>query len=276
MNNPILDKDLELLSSYVDGQLTLLEKNQVEERLDSDSAYHDALEKLLRTHLILGILTQRPVPHNFTLSPDLNKKKANIPSFFQFFRLSSAVAALALVVLLVIDFFPFTTQPIITQQVEVVKAPAVAAQASKSNEHPMIIIWGSSQPEVLGRGGGGGDGQAGANSSYVIPQPGIASSAPSSEMAIAPNQPISPQAAPSLATAPEDKTAAPETVIGGNGPILGIPPSNERGIILSTLAVHPAPVTTEKISVIRIYELVMGAFTLLAGIIAFVLNKRRF
>jgi hypothetical protein len=276
MNNPILEKDLELLSSYVDGQLTPSEKNQVEERLNSNSAYPDALEKLLRTHLILRSLTQRPVPHNFTLSPDLDKKKANSPSFFQFFRLSSAVAALALVVLFVIDFFPFTTQPILTQKVEVVQAPVAAAPAAKSNEQPMIIIWGPSQPEVLGKGGGGGDGQAGANSSNAIPQPGIASSAPSSEMTAPPTQPISPQAAPSLATPPEDKTAAPETVVGGNGPILGIPPSNERGIILSTLAVHPAPVTTEKISVIRIYELVMGAFALLAGIIAFLLNKRRF
>jgi hypothetical protein len=276
MNNPILEKDLELLSSYLDGQLSLSEESQVLERLDSESAFHDTYEKLERTHLLLRSLPQHPVPHNFTLSPDLNKKKRFIPSFFQFFRLSSAVAALALVVLFVIDFFPFTTQPILTQQVEMVQVPAAAAPVAKSNEPPMIIIWGSSQPEVLGKGGGGGNGQGGANSAYAIPQPDIAPPGLSNEMAVPPIQPISPKLAPSLAAPPADAMTAPETAIGGTGPILGIPPSDERGSILSTLAIHPVSVTTEKINAIRVFELMVGAFALIAGIIAFLLKKRQF
>ena len=275
MNNPILEKDLELLSSYLDGQLSLSEESQVEGRLDSDSAFHDTYEKLECTHLILGSLTQLPVPHNFTLSPDLNKKKRFIPSFFQFFRLSSAVAALGLVVLLAIDFFPFAAQQPVFQRVEVVQVPAAAAPVAKSNEPPMIIIWGSSQPEVLGKGGGGvGGGDA--NSAYAIPQPNIASPGLSNEMAVPPAQPISPQLAPSLASPPADTMAAPETGIGGTGPILGIPPSNDRGSILSTLAIYPVSVTIEKNGAIRVFELMVGAFALIAGIIAFLLNKRQF
>jgi anti-sigma factor RsiW len=276
MNNPILEKDLELLSSYLDGQLSLSEEKQVKERLDSDSAFQEAFEKLERTHLILSSLTQLPVPHNFTLSPDLNKKKGYIPSFFQFFRLSSAIATLSLVVLLAIDYFPFAAQQPAFQRVEVVQVPAAAAPVAKSNEPPMIIIWGSSQPEVLGKGGGGGNGQGGANSAYAIPQPDMASPGLSSEMAVPPTQPISPQLAPSLAAPPEDTKAAPETGIGGTGPILGIPPSDERGLILSTPATYPGSVTSEKISAIRIFELMVGAFALLAGIIAFLLDKRQF
>jgi hypothetical protein len=275
MNNLIFEKDLELLSSYLDGQLTLSEKEQVEGRLKTDSAYQAAYEKLEQTHLILRSIPKLPVPHNFTISPTQNKKKINIPSIFQVFRFSSAVAALALVVLFVIDFFPFTVQQPLSQRVEAVQAPVAAAPVAKSNELPVIIIWGPSQPEVLGKGGGGSDGQAGANSSYAIPQPGIESSAPSSEMAIPPTQPISPQVGPPLASQTEDTKAAPETGIGGTGPILGIPPSNERGLILSTLEVHPSSVSTEKMSTIRISELVMGTFAILAGVIAFLLNKRR-
>ncbi len=276
MNNPILEKDLELLSSYLDGQLSLSEESQVEERLDSDSAFHDTYEKLERTHLILSSLTQLPVPHNFTLSPDLNKKKSNFPSFFQFFRLSSAIATLGLVVLLAIDYFPFAAQQPVFQRVEVVQVPAAAAPVAKSNEPPIIIIWGSSQPELLGKGGGGGNGQGGANSAYTIPQPDIASPGLSSEMAVPPTQPISPQLAPSLASPSEDTMSAPETGIGGTGPILGIPPSNDRGSILSTLAIHPVSVTIEKISTIRVFELMVGSFALLAGIVAYLLNKRQF
>jgi hypothetical protein len=274
MNNPILEKDLELLSSYLDGQLSITEKKLVEERLESDSACNEAYKKLQQTHLILGSLPRRPVPHNFTLSPERYKKKGNIPSFFQLFRFSSAVAVLGLIVLLVFDFLPLTTQSTLTQRVAVVQAPAAAAPAAKSNEPPMIIIWGSSQPQVAGKGGGDGMGEA--DSTYAVPQPDIASSALNGEQAIPPTQPISPLAEPSLESPSGDTKVAPETVISGTGPILGIPPSNERGIIESTLEVQPPTVKTEKISVIRISELVVGAFALFAGIIAFLLNKRRF
>jgi anti-sigma factor RsiW len=113
MNNLILENDLELLSSYLDGQLSLSEIDQLKEHLKSDSAYQDAFEKMQRTRLILRSLPQRPIPHNFTLSPDLNKKKGYSSSFFQFFRFSSAVAALGLMILLVMDFFPFNRQPLL-------------------------------------------------------------------------------------------------------------------------------------------------------------------
>ncbi len=282
MNKSILEHDLELLSSYLDDQLSPSEQKLVETRLESDSTYKEAFEKLRRTCLILRSLPQRPAPRNFTLSAEVNKKKVNIPSFFQIFRLSSAVAVLGLVILLVFDFLPFFGQSVINQNLEVAQAPAAAAPAAKPNEPPMIIIWGPSQPEVLGKGGGGGggDAQTGAITSNAIPQPATEPSALSSERVVPPAQTLSPQVESTLVAPLEDTLAAPqikesESAISGTGPILGIPPSNERGSVLSTLSVQPPTPNTEKVSAMRISELVLGALALLTGIIAFLLHKKQ-
>ena len=273
MNELILEHDLELLSSYLDGQLSTSEQELVEERLESDFIYNDAFEKLRRTRLILRSLPQRPAPRNFTLSAEVNKKKVNIPFFFQIFRFSSAVTVLGLVILLVFDYLPSNRQSVINQKLEVAQAPA-AADAAKSNEPPMIIIWGTSQPEVLGKGGGGGDGnaQTGAITSYAIPQSATEPSTLHSEKVIPPAQTLSPQVESTLA-APQIKES--ESAISGTGPILGIPPSNERGSVLFTLSVQSPAASTEKLDALRISELVMGALALLTGIIAFLLHKKQ-
>jgi len=281
MNELILERDLELLSSYLDDQLSPSEQELVEKRLESDSTYKEAFEKLRQTRLILRSLPQRSAPCNFTLSAEVNKKKVNIPSFFQIFRFSSVVAVLGLVILLVFDFLPSIRQSVINQKLEVAQAPAAAAPAAKSNEPPMIITRGTSQPEVLGKGGGGGgNGQTGAITSDAIPQPTAEPSALRNEKVIPPAQTLSPQVESTLVAPPEDTLVAPqikepESAISGPGPILGIPPSNERGGVLSTLSVQPPTLNTEIVDALRISEMVLGALALLTGIIAFLLHKKQ-
>ena len=279
MNKSILEHDLELLSSYLDGHLSLSEQEYVEERLESDLLYSDAFEKLRQTHLLLRSLPQRSAPRNFTLSTKPNENKANIPTFFQLFRFSSAVAALGLVILLVFDFLPIFTQSVLTRKIEVAQAPAAAVPAVKSNEPPMIIIWATSQPEVSGKGGGG-DAQTGAITSSANPQPAIEPSALSSERVVSPALTLSPQVESTLVAPLEDTLAAPQTqkfesAISGTGPILGIPPSNERGSVLSTLSVQSPAASPEKMDALHISELVLGVFALLTGIIAFLLHKKQ-
>ena len=282
MNELILEHDLELLSSYLDGQLSPSEQELVEKRLESDFTYKEVFEKLRRTCLILRSLPQRPAPRNFTLSAEVNNKKVNIPSFFQIFRFSSAVAVLGLVILLVFDFLPSFTQSALNQKSEGARVPVAAAPAVKSIEPPMIIIWGPSQPEVLGKGGGSGNGngQTGAITSFAIPQPALEPSTLNSEKVILPAQTLSPQVESTLVAPLEDTLADPqikesESAISGTGPILGIPPSNERGSVLSTLSVKSPTANTEKVSALRISELVLGALALLTGIIALFLHKKQ-
>ena len=282
MNKNILDHDLELLSSYLDGQLSPLEKKMVEKHLDSDAAYKEVFQKLLMTHVLLGNLPHYASPRNFTLSSEVIKKKDNIPSFFQIMRFSSAVAILGLVILLMFDFLPLNLQSAKNQKLEMAQAPAASSFASKSNEPPMIIIWATSQPEILGKGGGGGgkNGQTGAISSYAVPQPATEPSPLPNEKMISPPQPLSPQVESTFVAQPEDTQAAPqsnvtESALSGTGPILGIPPSNERGSVLSTFSVQPPLSSNEKVNTLRISELVLGGLAILTGIIAFLLHKKR-
>jgi hypothetical protein len=281
MNKSHFEHDLELLSSYLDDQLTSSEQKLVEERLSSDFIFKDAFEKLRRTRLILRSLPHHSAPRNFTLSKAVNKRKVNIPSFFQIFRFSSAVAVLGLVILLVFDFFPSFSQPVLTQNLEVAQAPDAIALSEKSKEPPMIIIWGTSQSEVLGKGGGGGDNaQIGVILSYVIPQPVTEPSALRSESVVPPVLSLTPQVESDLASPSENTLASPqikesEPAINGTGPILGIPPPNERGSVLSTPSVLSSMPNTEKFSSLRISELVLGVLAVMTGIVAFLLNKKQ-
>jgi len=280
MNKIIFGQDLELLSSYLDDQLSPSEQKLVEKRLESDSAYKQAFEKLQRTRLILRTLPQRAVPRNFTLSAEVNKKRVNIPSFFQIVRFSSAVAVLGLVILLVFDFLPSNLQSVKNQKLEAAQAPAAAAPAAKSNEPPMIIIWSTPQSEVLGKGGGGGNDQAGAISSYAIPQSTADQFALRNEKAISPAETLPPQseeiqASPTAAVPAVSQTPESKSSISGTGPILGIPPSNERGII-PTLSVQPSTTIIGKGSNLRVLEVVLGALAILTGITAFLLSKKQF
>ncbi len=282
MNKSILDNDLELLSSYLDSQLTSSEKRQVEERLESDSVYKEALQKLHQTRLILRSLPQRSAPRNFTLSAEMNKKKVHLPSFFQIFRFSSAVAVLGLVILLAFDFLPSLTQPMMNTKAEVAHLPAAAAPAVTSSEPPMIVTWATAQPEVMGKGGGGGGdgGQPGPITSYAIPQPSAESSALRSDLGTPSVAPLSPQSQSTLVSPPQAAVLAPkntesEPAVNGTGPILGVPPSDERGVILSTLSAQPPTPGSEKVNVLRIPELVLGVLALLTGIIAFIAHKKQ-
>lgn len=283
MNKIILDHDLELLSSYLDGQLSPADKKTVEKRLESDSAYKAAFEKLRRTHLLLHSLPQRAAPRNFTLSPEVVKKKVNIPSFFQIMRFSSAVAVLGLVILLVFDFLPLNLLSVGNHPLEVAQAPAASSSTTMSNEPPMIINWGTSQPEVFGKGGGGGgsgSGQTGTITTNTINEPATETSTLPNERAVSPPQPLSPRMGSTPAAQTEDTLAAPqskeaESALSATGPILGIPPSAERGKVLSTYPVQPPISSKEKVDALRISELVLGGIALLTGIIAFVLHKKQ-
>jgi hypothetical protein len=281
MNKSILEFDLELLSSYLDNQLHPSELESVQKRLETDSIYKDALEDLRRTRLILRSLPQHPAPRNFTISAEVKKKMRNIFNIFQIVRFSSAVAVLGLVVLVVFDFFPIFNQSALSTKHIEVQAPAVAAPAVQPNELPMIITWGAPQMEASGKGGGGdGNIQPDANNSYAILQSTAEPSALRAESPILPDQTIQPGLESTGKTPPEDAQVLPQTkeaepAISATGPILGIPPSSDRGSILSTLSVNPPLINDEKKDSLGFVELVIGGFALLTGIIAFLLYKKQ-
>ena len=152
-----------LLSAYLDGELSDREKRQVEEWLQQDPASRTALEGLRRTRQVLRRTPQKPVPHNFTLTPDMLRKPL-LPSISRMFSYSAALAGILLAAVLGLDLFGSMTSPQIARN-----ASEPVMQTFKTTEDtaaiekaaPQIIYWGNSGPLLGAYGkGGGGDGSA--------------------------------------------------------------------------------------------------------------------
>lgn len=115
-------RDLELLSSYLDGQLSPSDVTRLETRLRTEPQLADVLTDLRATRNLLRKLPKRRAPRNFTLTRKMVGQNPPLPRTYPLFRFASALATL-------LFFFSFGFN-------------AVGRMAA--------------QPPVFGMGGGGG------------------------------------------------------------------------------------------------------------------------
>lgn len=88
----------ELLSSYLDGQVSLPERRTVEEHLAGCAACRAELEELRQLTGLLRRLPQPPPPRSFVIGPQAARPAALSGSFSGYLRALSSVAAALLVV----------------------------------------------------------------------------------------------------------------------------------------------------------------------------------
>lgn len=91
-------REIELLSTYLDGHLSASESTRLESRLISDVELVSILSDLRATRGILRKLPARKAPHNFTLTRKMVGLKPPLPRAYPIFRFSTVVATLLLVV----------------------------------------------------------------------------------------------------------------------------------------------------------------------------------
>jgi hypothetical protein len=115
-------RDLELLSSYLDGQLSSADAARLEARLRTDPEMRSVLHDLRGTRSLLRQLPMRKAPRNFTLTPKMVGKNPPLPRSYPVFKFTAALATILL-------FFTYALN---------VLGPQLAAQ-----------------PAVFGMGGGG-------------------------------------------------------------------------------------------------------------------------
>ncbi|HLF73912.1 MAG TPA: hypothetical protein VI524_06180 [Anaerolineales bacterium] len=89
-------RDLELLSSYLDGQLRPSDSARLESRLASDPGLRAVLDDLRETRSLLRRLPARKAPRNFTLTRKMVEKNPPMPRAYPAFRLVTALATLLL------------------------------------------------------------------------------------------------------------------------------------------------------------------------------------
>jgi hypothetical protein len=90
-------RDLELLSSYLDGQLKPSDSARLENRLKTDPQLASALNDLRTTRTLLRKLPQRRAPRNFTLTRKMVGQNPPLPKAYPFFKFASALATLLFV-----------------------------------------------------------------------------------------------------------------------------------------------------------------------------------
>jgi hypothetical protein len=113
-------RDVELLSAYLDGQLSPSDSRRLESRLASDQNLQAVMDDLRTSRSLFRQLPQRRVPHNFTLTTKMAGLKAPEPRVYPVFRLATLVAAL----LFMLTFVVNKIAPIETIHLSIAQAPA--------------------------------------------------------------------------------------------------------------------------------------------------------
>lgn len=194
----------ELLSAYLDGQVSARERTAVEDRLRSDAAARQALAELRQMRKMMRSLPTRKVPHNFTLTRAMAQEQRS-PRAIPWLRLSSVLSGLVMVFLFLFQFSPALAPtapaPAAAPQAESMKAMEEPAADAAASGAPSIIIW-NGQP-VGGMGGGGysapeGMGGAEVESTSLLEAPADTAIKTAPEMTPTPVSPaaVLPQATP--------------------------------------------------------------------------------
>jgi len=97
MSSRLTPRDFEILSTYLDGQLTGSERTRFESRLQVETELQTTLEEMRRTRSILRAAPILRAPRNYTLKPDMVKVRRQSPRFYPVLRLASALASILFV-----------------------------------------------------------------------------------------------------------------------------------------------------------------------------------
>jgi anti-sigma factor RsiW len=90
-------RDLELLSAYLDGQLKPSDSAHLESRLKTDPQLASVLTDLRATRNLLRKLPARRAPRNFTLTRKMVGQNPPLPRAYPIFRFATALATLLFV-----------------------------------------------------------------------------------------------------------------------------------------------------------------------------------
>src|SRR5450432_2233959 len=101
-NNPPTEQDYELLSAYVDNQLSAADRTQLEARFESEPALRATLNDLRRTIVVLKASPSLTPPRNFTLDVARYRRDAPWWARYQTMQLMGAIGTMAGVVLVVL------------------------------------------------------------------------------------------------------------------------------------------------------------------------------
>ncbi len=138
------ERDLELLSAYLDNQLTVAERVNLDRRLEAEPRLRAELEELRATTALLRQLAPVRPPRSFTLDPATAPRPRRFFPITWFMQLGSGLAGLALVLLA-------TVQLLAVGSIGVEMAPdAAPAPAALESGAPTVATMAESAPKTSG------------------------------------------------------------------------------------------------------------------------------
>jgi hypothetical protein len=135
MKKPISLRDWELLSEYVDRQLSPKQAQRMEARLQQNPDLRDALNDLLRLKAVLRSAPRLKAPRRFTLKPEMVSQRPS-RRIYPVFQFASAVASLLFVLVLIGDLVGLGSPATLPQLAAPAAAP-VAGEMYALEEPPM-------------------------------------------------------------------------------------------------------------------------------------------
>ncbi len=286
MNDRYLDRDLELISAYIDSRLSPAENTEVKERLIYDPLFKQLLNDLTYTRGLLQALPKKSAPRNFTISAERAPVQRRAFWLQPALSFVSVAAAVTLVIVFASSFL-----------LGGASKAAPGAPASQSTElramedsesaAPAIINWNP----VYGMGGGGEDTYAGGVGGGGAGGPGWDVSAPEvasepaatetpadeipPEMALIPETPVEEEPPLTAMAEPESepmvKTAAEDDL---STLILGLPDEESQGDVIASASdqLRETQQTGDAFPVNTIM-IVSGIIAVLSGIAALILRR---
>lgn len=113
LHSPLSERDLELLSAYLDGDLAAQDKRALDERLAREESLRAALGDLRASRELLRSLPLLKAPRSFALDPAMYGWRAawwqRIPAFENAFQLAGALGAAASLLLVVVGLLLAST-----------------------------------------------------------------------------------------------------------------------------------------------------------------------
>ncbi|MEI7848885.1 MAG: hypothetical protein WCK35_24000 [Chloroflexota bacterium] len=134
-NQPTSFRDAELISAYLDNQLSKYDRVRIESRLKIEPDLSKLLGEITQTKLLIHKLQSRRVPHNFTLTLKTVGVKPPLPKFIPFFQLSSVLAG-------ILFFFSLTANlsvPVLNNFQVAPAAPALGIYVNDSSINPSVM-----------------------------------------------------------------------------------------------------------------------------------------
>lgn len=196
-------RDVELLSSYLDGQTSPSDSTRLESRLKTDPELASALAALRESRTLLRRLPQRRAPRNFLLTPKMVGQKPPLPRSYPVFRFATALATLLF---------------------------ALSFVANGTSQ-----LAASSAPAAYGLGGGSGGGP-----DTAATEPPMVAMAPAATEPPATEAPV-PQATLGAEMGLAPATATPEVTADQNRAALETPFAKNPGDVPLTPEPQPAP-----------------------------------